>query len=460
MSVTSIPVSHRFAEALSLLKSYPRFIPNRRDPHSFQRQLNDSTLWFDADDFEQDKEILHLLDAAAVCLSTTENGGSIAVGIEGSVKDTGTITLVLAKNRNSNLHDRKMADEFIRTLKSSVNFQQALKFVVIHGRESLNERIRTLRQTFFQELLSSIASHSFQESVGEEFRSRFTVLVLNDRKWSNKPVRGILEYLLGFIRSIQELDDDIEASHARFVNLVLYSLMLKSSRYMSFLIESSTSTEADWYPQLKAFWRALHQIAYFQKIEKLVKIVHDRNVKVRWAKEISYTRTGGADPVPCRPLSVLTKQLFIKYLSPGLDVRSPLPFNNEDEESFYAEMERLVKQEAPPGHWDSDIQAALSLHPEIRIVLDPAMALAPHHLIGCSSHGCLCCLLWLDAYSHLEPSVPRWYLSRFRPNIDIGWALPGETTGVAGILPLDQVVLENIEKELFFRQYEYIDTYL
>ncbi|KAG6899155.1 hypothetical protein C0993_012817, partial [Termitomyces sp. T159_Od127] len=292
MSVTSVPVSRRLVESLSLLKFYPRFVPNLKKPHSFQRQLDDSVLSEDSDDLQQDKAILQLLDAAAVCLSTTESGGSIAVAIEGSVKDTGTLNLVVAKDRNSNHRDREIADEFLRTLKSSVDFQQALKFVVIHGREGLNKRIQTLRQTFFQELLSSIASHTFKESAGEEFRNRFTAVVLDDRKWGNKPVREILEHLLDFVRSIQDLDDDIEASHARFVNLVLYALMLKSSRYMSFLIQSSTDTDAEWYPQLKAFWRALDQIVYFQRIEKLVKFVHDRIVKVRWAQEVSSTTTG------------------------------------------------------------------------------------------------------------------------------------------------------------------------
>ncbi|KAG6877303.1 hypothetical protein C0993_008728 [Termitomyces sp. T159_Od127] len=460
MSATNISASNRLAETLSLLKYYPRHIPNSlRYPHSFQRQLNDSILSEDSDDFQQDKEILWVLETAAVCIATTDSTGSIAAAIEGSIRDNGPITLVLAKNRNINNHDQEIADEFLRMFKS-FDFQQALKFLVIHGRDNLNERIRTLRQSFFKELLSYTASHSFKESAGEEFRNRFTTTVLNDRKWGNKPVREILEYLLGFVRSVQELDNNIEASHTRFVNLVFYTFMLRSSRYMAFIMQLSEDPDVDWYPHLREFQNALEQIASFHKLEKLQRFVHDHRhvIKVRWANNISYPPV--EDAVTCRPPSSLARQLFMDFIKPNPRFgMSPLPLDVQ--EKRFKNVEELVKWNAPSGFWDSPAQIQLSLHPEIRIALDPAMATAPHHLIGCSTSACMCCILWLDAYSRLEPSVPRWWLYRLGQGqeVDVGWAFPGKITGVSAILPLDQIVLEDVQKELSFRMSEYVDVY-
>ncbi|KAG6901763.1 hypothetical protein C0995_008239 [Termitomyces sp. Mi166 len=431
MPVTGVSASNRLAEILSLLKFYPRCFMNREEPHSYQRQLNESILSEDSDDFEQDIGILRMLETAAVCLSTTDNGSHVAAAIEGSVKSKNLITLVLAKNRNSNDHDQEIAVELLLALRSAIDFQQALKFI-----RKYQQRIQILRQSFFEQLQSLISLHSFKESAGEEFRSRFTVIVLNDKKWNNKPVREILENLLEFIRSVQELDNDVEASHARFVNLVRYALMLKSSRYMSFVIHSSMSRNVDWYLQLKKFCNALDRIVYFQRIEKLQKFVHDRPVKL---------------PVGHH------KTLFMQFITPDPRLGDPLPLHVQEER--FEEQKRLVQKRAPSGYWDSPAQIPLSLHPEVRIVLDPAMSLVPHRLIGCSTRSCLCCTLWLDAYSHLEPSVSRWQLGRFGQDIDVGWALPGKNTGVAALLPLDQIVTKDVEEELHLRIYEYVDTY-
>ncbi|KAG6899156.1 hypothetical protein C0993_012818 [Termitomyces sp. T159_Od127] len=450
MSVTTVPTSNVFAETLSLLKFYPCTFLTRDEVHTYQRQLDDSIFSEDSNDFEQDMEIFRMLETTAVSLSTTDNGSFVAAAIEGSVENNGPITLVIAKNRNSNIRDQEIADEFLRML--NVDFQEALKFLVMHGRDNLNERIRTLRKSYFTELSSSVASHSFKESAGEEFRSRYTPIVLHDRKWDNESARKILENLLEFVRSVQELDNDIEASHARFVNLVFYTLMLKSSRYMAFLIQTSKDMDVDWFRELKRFWNALDQIAYFHRMEKLVRFVHRRTVTIRWANNISNTLMKSADPVACRPPSRLARQLFMDFIEPSPRYgRPPLPLDVQEER--FQRLERLVERRAPSGYWDSPAQVQLSLHPEIRITLDPAMSLAPHHLIGCSTSSCLCCTLWLDAYRHLKPPVSRWWLSRFGQEIDVGWALPGEFTGIAAILPLDQIVLEDIQKELRFRIY-------
>ncbi|KAG6877056.1 hypothetical protein C0993_010600 [Termitomyces sp. T159_Od127] len=456
MSVANISTTNHLAETLSLLKYYPRYIPNSKYSHSFQRQLDDSMLPKDTDNFHQDLDIFRMLEATAACLSTTDSSSPVAAAIEGSVSDNGPITLVLARNRNSNNHDQKIAEEFLRIFQSSADFQQALKFLVIHGRDNLNERIRTLRQSFFNELFSSIASHSFKESAGEEFRNRFTTVVLNDRKWGNEPVREILEHLLENIHSVQELDSDVEASHARFVNLVFYTFMLKSSRYMAFIKQLSVDPDVDWYSQLREFWKALDQIASFHRVEKLQKFIQNHAIKVRWANNISYTPIENV--VACRPPSSLARQLFMDFLKPNPRFgRPPLPLDVQEER--FKVVEDVVEWTAPSGYWDSPAQVQLSLHPEIRIALDPAMTFAPHHLIGCSTSGCMCCTLWLDAYSHLNPSVPRWWLYRFGQEIDVGWAFPGKTTGLSAILPLDQVVLEDVQKELRLRMSEYVDAY-
>ncbi|KAG6887323.1 hypothetical protein C0992_012878, partial [Termitomyces sp. T32_za158] len=351
----------------------------------------------------------------------------------------------------------EIAEEFLRIFRSSIDFQQALKFLVIYGRDNLNERIRTLRQSFFKELLSYVPSHTFKESAGEEFRNRFTTIVVNDKKWNNKSVREILEYILEFVRSVQELDDDIEASHARFVDLVLYTFMLKSSRYMEFIMKSSNDLDVDWYPHVRGFWIALDQISSFHRTEKLPKFVRNHAIKVRFAKNIYHTPT--EDRVACRPPSLLARQLFMDFLKPipGFG-RPPLPLDIQEQR--FQRVEELVKRKAPSAcYWDSPAQVHLSLHPEIRIALDPAMKFAPHHLIGCTTTGCMCCTLWLDAYNRLEPSVARWYVYRFGQEIDVGWAFPGKNTGISAILPLDQVVLEDVQKELSFRMFEYIDVH-
>ncbi|KAG6874641.1 hypothetical protein C0993_012765, partial [Termitomyces sp. T159_Od127] len=217
---------------------------------------------------------------------------------------------------------------------------------------------------------------------------------------------------------------------------------------MAFIKQSSVDPDVDWQSQLREFWKALDQIASFHRIEKLHKFIHNHTIKVRWANNISHTLMENV--VACRPPSSLARRLFMDFIKPIPRFgRLPLPLNLQEER--FKMMEGLVERHAPSGYWDSPAQVQLTLHPEIRIVLDPAMTFAPHHLIGCSTSGCMCCTLWLDAYNRLNPSIPRWWLYRFGQEIDVRWALPGKTTGVPAILPLDQVVLDNVQKEMWFR---------
>ncbi|KAG6901758.1 hypothetical protein C0995_008233 [Termitomyces sp. Mi166 len=113
------------------------------------------------------KNGLLMLEVAAIHC-TDENGNQVAPSIEGCPNESGLITLVFANNGNADNLDQKIVEAFLDRFRCHYDFQPALKFLVIHCEKTSIKRFQAFRNTFFDELQSSVANYRFTDAVHSE----------------------------------------------------------------------------------------------------------------------------------------------------------------------------------------------------------------------------------------------------------------------------------------------------
>ena len=110
---------------------------------------------------------MRMLDVIAVCLTTGHSGDAVAAAFDKRER----ITLILAKNGDVLPADYTVTTTFLSALTTARGWIDLLPFLVRHGKENMDKRIRNLHQSIsdlYYDLRSAAAQYSF-ETMEEEF---------------------------------------------------------------------------------------------------------------------------------------------------------------------------------------------------------------------------------------------------------------------------------------------------
>ncbi|KIM72906.1 hypothetical protein PILCRDRAFT_15712 [Piloderma croceum F 1598] len=366
---------------------------------------------------------MRILDVIAVCLTTGHPGDVVAAAFDKRER----ITLILAKNGDVLPADYTVTTTFLYALTTARGWIDLLPFLVRHGKENMDKRIRNLHQSIsdlYDDLRSAAAQYSF-ETMEEEFphSERYRKALYPDQRVT---IDVMLDGLIRTCRdaSIFEMHED-QTSFLQYVQLFGAADALQNSRFLLQLTSDRNLLNLERRERAERLKRRLGKICQYARIEQLIKMVKRLpNIPFRWVEDNLIGTGEGTFEIGVDSMDAVSRGLQGELSSQDID-------------AINERFPRLAR------NWDQRRFINPRIHAELRIILhlsptllsgSPTVFLSAHAVqrpIGCSKRSCLCCVLWIDAFNSGTRML--WMTSGSHGKPYDNWALPGAAGEMKGV---------------------------
>ena len=374
---------------------------------------------------------MRVLDMIAVCLTTGNPDDVVAAAFD---KHEG-ITLVLAKNGDVLPADYAATTTFLSALTRARGWIDLLPFLVRHGKENMDKRIRNLHQSITDlnnDLRSAAAQHPFQ-TMEEEFphSERYRRAMYPDQRVT---VNRVLDDFIRTCRdaSAFQIQED-QMSFLKYVQLLGAADALQNSRFLLQLTSDRNLANSKRRERAVRLKRRLAKICQYARIEQLIKMVKRLpNIPFRWV-EGNLVGTGeGTFEICADPMDAVSRGL-------------PGELSLQDVEAINERFPQLAR------NWEQRRFINPRIHAELRIILHLSRSLLSRSQlpIGCSKRSCLCCVLWMNAFN--SDTGMLWMTSGSQGKPYDNWALPGAASEMEGVRAwhrFDQYVVKSVYTRL------------
>ncbi|KAF8809957.1 hypothetical protein BYT27DRAFT_7093155, partial [Phlegmacium glaucopus] len=373
---------------------------------------------------------MRVLDTTAVCLTTGNPDDVVAAAFD---KHKG-ITLVLAENGDVLPADYAATTTFLSALTRARGWIDLLPFLVRHGKENLNKRIRNLHQSITDlnnDLRLAVLQHPFQ-TIEEEFpRSEsYRRAMYPDQRVT---VDCVLDDLIRTCRdaSTFKMQED-QTSFLQYVQLFGAADALQNSRFLLLLTSDRNPVNSERRERAERLKRRLAKICQYARIGQLIKMVKRLpNIPFRWIEGNLIGTGEGTFEICADPMDAVSR-----ILQEELSLK--------DMDAINEHFPQLAR------NWEQGRFINPRIHAELRIILHLSPSLlsrSPTDLlpIGCSKRSCLC-VLWMEAFNYDTGML--WMTSGSHGKPYDNWALPGAASEMEGVRAwrLDEYVITSVYK--------------
>ncbi|KAI6146328.1 hypothetical protein BKA82DRAFT_994208 [Pisolithus tinctorius] len=391
------------------------------------------------------KSTIRILDTIAVALTTGRPGDVFAAAFD----TRGGVTLVLAKNDSPTAEDDQAVRDLFRwiTAPETTGAYDVLPFLFTRCGENIAKRMVKMDDAVrdFSHGLEEVLRHYTPvSSIDEEFpySTTYRSLQYGDQQVPFvKMMRELLEVIRGRVQAFNLQNPSATPDvYCRYAQLALVAFVLKRSRLLRSLCESTSPMDRNCKLQVERLKRRLAKVCqYYHGIEDLVD--HTRRhfpqgIAHCWVDPI---RDTGETTVNLEGDYFGAIEQALGGVSPSADTLTTLrgKFPNMGET------------------WGAGRSITTQLHAEIHILLHLSKSFdildrSQQQPIGCSKRSCLCCTLWIWAYNNKYRT--KWLTSGSHGKPYSAWALPGYSYAHAwaanGRSDVDIAVMKGVEKRL------------